>query len=88
MSERPIYAILSVSHLSARERAYAQRMGILREPAWRSSKLNVPDNSIKEGISKQNSLNLGDSDVMPAGNIRSSWRMNIESKTGNKRRMR
>ncbi len=89
MGERPIYAIVPVSHLSARDRAYAQRMGILREPAWGSSKSNAVDNSIKTGLGRSNNrLDLGDSNVMPAGDIRSGWGMNVESKTGKRRRMR
>lgn len=88
MKERPIYAVMPVSHLSSRERAYAQRMGILREPQWRSSKPNVAENSGRISNSNNNRFDLGDTNVMPAGDIKSGWGMNVESKTGKRRRIR
>ena len=89
MAERKpkIYAVIAASYHSAQERAYAVRMGILREPQWPTSGQNDSKNVIKSSFSR-NSLNLGDPGVLPAADIKSDWGSRKESKTGKVRRMR
>jgi hypothetical protein len=85
--KREEYAVIAASHLSRQDRAYALRMGILREPQWLTSRQNAPKNTGKDSISG-NRYDLGDPEVMPAADIKSGWGMNVESRTGNKRRLR
>lgn len=89
MAERKpkAYAVIAASYLSTQDRAYAVRMGILREPQWHTSGQSASVNNNKGNFSN-NSFNLGDPDVIPAADIKSGWGRNVESRTGKVRRMR
>ena len=74
MGERDVYAVVPAKKMNKQGRAYAERMGILIEPKWGNSN---PDSPMRRP-----------GEMLPAGNIRSGWGRNVESKTGITRRMR
>ncbi len=72
MKEQEVYAVVPAKKMNNQDRAYAIRMGILIEPRWGSSYVDVSENKPDE--------------MLPAADIKSRCILNVESRSGNKHR--
>lgn len=66
------FAVIPASPMSKRDHDFAVRQGIIKEPQWGNGLSDIPERKPDE--------------MLPAGNIKSGWIKNIETRSGNRYR--